>query len=350
MDANNCFTSNQITLIEPTSLNLSHELSNYNGFNLSCFESNDGFINSSVIGSVPPYSFSWSNGDNTANIDDLPSGNYNLVVTDINNCFIRSNHFLTEPDDFNVNLVFSNDTCDKGVGSAQLTVTPNSNNYSIKWSNNENSNLINNLTIGDYSVEVSDIYDCSKSLSFFIDDVGKPNANFSIVPQKENNFYQNNTQINFEDQSFDNLSTIVSWNWDFGDGNLSDLINTNHLYENAGDYNLVLEIENELGCTDTANTIIRIGKFSSHIPNTFTPTLDTKNEFFSIYGEGILEFELSIYNRWGKRVYNSINQGWSGINQTTNSQCRKGVYVYHFKVLDIFNQTHEFSGDVTLME
>ena len=93
LDANNCFTSNQITLIEPTSLNLSHELSDYNSFNLSCFESNDGFINSSVIGSVPPYSFSWSNGDNTANIDDLPSGYYNLVVTDINNCFISSNHF-----------------------------------------------------------------------------------------------------------------------------------------------------------------------------------------------------------------------------------------------------------------
>ena len=51
-----------------------------------------------------------------------------------------------------------------------------------------------------------------------------------------------------------------------------------------------------------------------------------------------------------KRVYNSINQGWNGINQTTNSQCKQGVYVYHFKVLDIFNQTHEFSGDVTLME
>ena len=44
---------------------------------------------------------------------------------------------------------------------------------------------------------------------------------------------------------------------------------------------------------------------------------------FSIYGEGILEFELTIYNRWGDRVYNSINQGWNGINQTTNSQCNK---------------------------
>ena len=124
LDANNCFTSNQITLIEPTSLNLSHELSDYNSFNLSCFESNDGFINSSVIGSVPPYTFSWSNGDNTANIDDLPSGYYNLVVTDINNCFISSNHFLTEPEDFNVNLVFSNDTCDKGVGSTVLLSHP----------------------------------------------------------------------------------------------------------------------------------------------------------------------------------------------------------------------------------
>lgn len=350
LDANNCNTSNQLSLIEPSALNINHVLSNFNNFNLSCFGSNDGFISSSVIGSVPPYSYSWSNGEDTPNINNLSSGAYNLLVTDNNGCFITSSHLLTEPNDFYVSLGVSNDTCGRGVGGASVYITPQFNNYSISWSNGEISNDIYSLNNGIYDVIVTDPYNCSKSYSFEIGDVGMPNASFSINPIAENNFYSINSNLKFEDESIDSESTIVSWNWDFGDGNFSNEKNTFHFYENRGNYNVVLEIENSFGCIDTAQINVKIGAFSAYIPNTFTPTGDTKNDIFKIYGEEILEYELSIFDRWGRCIFYSLNQGWNGIDQKYGNKCAQGVYIYHFVVKDIFDQSHEFIGDISLIE
>ena len=350
IDNNNCIISNQINLIEPTQIELSLELSNYDIFNLSCFESNDGYINSNVIGSVPPYLYSWSTGDNTPSINNLSSGTYSLLVTDANSCIISSSSTLTEPNDFFVTLDFTTDTCDKGVGTASLYITPQFNSYQIYWSNGEISSSINNLNSGQHEVEVLDPYNCSKSYEFYIDNINKPIASFSTIPLTDGNIFQIESIIDFEDQSIDDESTIVTWNWNFGDGNSSDRKNTSHYYENSGEYLVILEVENLIGCTDTASKVINVGAFNAYIPNTFTPTADTKNDVFSISGEGIVEFELSIYNRWGKDVFKSVNEGWNGLDQNNNQPSIQGVYIYQFIVKDIFDQYHEFIGDVTLME
>ncbi len=50
----------------------------------------DGFINVDVTGGAPPYTYLWSNGALTSNIENLPAGTYSLVVTDANGCEITS--------------------------------------------------------------------------------------------------------------------------------------------------------------------------------------------------------------------------------------------------------------------
>ena len=57
------------------------------------------------------------------------------------------------------------------------------------------------------------------------------------------------------DVNFTDLSTsgtqIVSWEWDFGDGGVSNLQNPSHTYADTGIFDVTLIIENVLGCTDT---------------------------------------------------------------------------------------------------
>lgn len=48
--------------------------------------SNDGYIELSASGGVPPYTYSWNDGENTANIYQLTIGIYNITVTDANGC------------------------------------------------------------------------------------------------------------------------------------------------------------------------------------------------------------------------------------------------------------------------
>ena len=187
-DNNNCQTTNNITLYHPTPLTLSLSSSNYNGFNVSCFGFNDGNISSYVNGSVPPYSFEWSNGSNTQNIVELSSGSYNLVVNDQNNCTVADGIQMTEPNDFFVALDYSSDTCSKGVAYGAVSVTPEFNPYSYLWSNGEISSSVNNLYAGPNSVVVNDIYNCSKLLEFDVDNLPNPQASFKVEPSRDSLF------------------------------------------------------------------------------------------------------------------------------------------------------------------
>lgn len=57
--------------------------------------------------------------------------------------------------------------------------------------------------------------------------------------------------VHFADQSSAGDGTIVSWNWDFGDGNVSTIANPTHTYLTAGNYNVTLNVTNSSGCTKT---------------------------------------------------------------------------------------------------
>ncbi|MCF8306604.1 MAG: PKD domain-containing protein [Ignavibacteriales bacterium] len=48
--------------------------------------------------------------------------------------------------------------------------------------------------------------------------------------------------VSFSDDSFPGLGTLVSWNWNFGDGNSSTEQNPQHLYSNVGTYTVSLTV------------------------------------------------------------------------------------------------------------
>lgn len=52
----------------------------------TCDELNDGEINLSVSGGTAPYTYFWSTGDTTQDIEDLNAGSYTVIITDANGC------------------------------------------------------------------------------------------------------------------------------------------------------------------------------------------------------------------------------------------------------------------------
>ena len=52
--------------------------------------------------------------------------------------------------------------------------------------------------------------------------------------------------------------------WNFGDGNISDLENPNHIYSADGKYNVTLIIENECG-TDTSSAEIEVYSYPGNV-------------------------------------------------------------------------------------
>ncbi len=64
-----------------------------------------------------------------------------------------------------------------------------------------------------------------------------------------------NTPSVFTDNS---TGTPTTWNWAFGDGNTSILQNPINIYANTGQYNVVLTVTTDSGCTDVVTKTIQI--------------------------------------------------------------------------------------------
>ena len=107
MDANGCQDTTDKLLSEPDSLIFSDSLSDYNGFNISCFGYSDGsihFQNPSGGNSPYQYSIDGATFTNSMNYPGLSAGNYPVTLQDDNDCETVHNITLTEPDEFSINL------------------------------------------------------------------------------------------------------------------------------------------------------------------------------------------------------------------------------------------------------
>jgi SprB repeat len=112
-DANGCTLVENFTLTQPSLLEITNvSFSNHNGFQISCPGTNDGWIEVNVDGGVPPYSFNWSNGNNTSLLDSVTEGNYTLEIFDANENRLDTVFTLSSPE--RISADFSTSTYPSG--------------------------------------------------------------------------------------------------------------------------------------------------------------------------------------------------------------------------------------------
>ena len=105
-----------------------------------------------------------------------------------------------------------------------------------------------------------------------------------------------------------------------------------------------VSVTNQTGCTTIDSIFIDI-KTDIFIPNFFSPNEDGENDNFKIYGSGISEIELQIFNRLGQMVFittdinEAQNNGWNGSYNGT--QQPDGVYIW--KIYGTFYNETELS-------
>jgi gliding motility-associated-like protein len=103
------------------------------------------------------------------------------------------------------------------------------------------------------------------------------------------------------------------------------------------------------GCQ--TNDLIHISyKGIIYVPNTFTPDGSKFNEVFKAYGEGIKDFEMLIFNRWGEliKTLNSIDEFWDGTYK--GKMCQDGTYTWKLTFNDITGVYQTLTGHVNLLK
>ncbi len=115
-----------------------------------------------------------------------------------------------------------------------------------------NQNPAYNFTVPgiyDVSLTTTDSLGCVSSITQQVEIFGLPQADFDAVPQ----ITCSGAPIQFSDQSTHPFGNqITSWSWEFGDGNTSTAQNPVHTYTQDTVFLVMLTIEDEHGCTDTA--------------------------------------------------------------------------------------------------
>jgi gliding motility-associated-like protein len=86
------------------------------------------------------------------------------------------------------------------------------------------------------------------------------------------------------------------------------------------------------------------------VPNVLNPNGDHMNDFFTPqFVCPLKEYELTIYNRWGSKVFNTNNplEYWGG--ECKKVDCSAGTYYWVIKYTDVFDTHGEKAGYVTLL-
>lgn len=177
-DANNCTASASAFVSEPPQLTLTYATAD-----VTCFGGNNGSIDITVTGGIPPYAYNWSIGSGSQDLINITANSYSVTVTDANNCTVTSSISVNEP----LPIVFGNPiithvSCKGGAdGIAQVTPTGGTGSYTYIWNNAPGTNPQPGLTQGIYSVVVSDANGCTASSNITITEPPQLTANPQVI-------------------------------------------------------------------------------------------------------------------------------------------------------------------------
>ncbi len=249
-DSNGCTTSTSATINQPTQLiidsdSIIHE---------QCPGYANGSIDITPAGGTAPYSFSWSNGQTTEDINNLTQGTYSVTVTDNNGCSIIQSYqvntlYPTPTSDFTIDSVwcYQDTTIVRYVGNA----SPGGNYY---WTFS-NGNVISGSAQGPY--QINWLSPGFYNVSLWVEENGcvsdtttvtiqnPPQLNVTLSPQD---------LLCFQDNTGEVTSLVsggipqYSYSWSTGasDSAISNLP--------AGNYSLT--VTDSRGCEASASTVV----------------------------------------------------------------------------------------------
>lgn len=106
------------------------------------------------------------------------------------------------------------------------------------------------------------------------------------------------------------------------------------------------------GCSSTDSIWVKRDCYIN-IPNAFSPDGDGLNDYFfprQLLSSGVTVFKMSIYNRWGEKIFftdNILGRGWDGRYDGIIQPM--GTFIYHIEVTFKNGASGDWKGNVTLV-
>jgi len=350
-DTNNCQITGSVDVNPPPQVTFIPTLSNYNGFNISCYGKSDGFINIDGVTGDPPYIFSWTGPDGftsaSPNISGLAAGTYQLLITDKNFCTASGSYTLTDPGRLDMTIATSssyfggfNINCrDSLSGSIEINPVNAAGGVTYLWSDGLVGKTRTKLGAGTYQVIVLDQNNCHADTTVTLTEPDSIKIEFEVV------------QAFCPDSPDGQITTTVTggvitsdylYKWDPGNmttPNLSDILK-DHYVLTVTDANLCIERDSVDMKPENETCLI--------IPNAISPNDDNINDIWNI---GMIhlypQLEIRVYNSWGQMVWRSAKgypDPWDG----RSNGVKLPIDSYHYTI-DLHNGSKPIIGTITIV-
>jgi gliding motility-associated-like protein len=295
--------------------------------------------------------YTWFPSGNTPTLDVTTTGTYGVLVDggnytrcqDTGSIYVR---FLDMPSfDLGPNLCITSDT---------MLIINGYSGYEFSWNGlggvlNDSTYLYNTIGSSNVSVTVSELFGHSCDFSDNLVVTYKPIPSLSItsdVPLTEPVCSHKTINLTLNDNN-NNLG-LYTYVWEPSGAN-TQTISLTCLPE--GPQEIKVHVT---GCTVTeAIQNLTIKLCALEMFNVITPNGDSKNDFFKVSGiEDFPNSNLQVFNRWGKKIfesenYNNSDNAWDGGNEAD------GVY-YYVLTVNYGEQTgcmeaRNYSGTITII-
>ncbi len=145
-----------------------------------CAYGSDGAIDLTVEGGSGNYTFEWSTGAATEDLEALRAGSYTVTVTDEGGCTASATIRITNPQSIYVRQTeIVQPDCNGGTGSISVEALYGTAPYTYEWSNGDSGSSLSNLEPDVYRLTVTDANGCTSTRSFTITAPSQPSVSIS---------------------------------------------------------------------------------------------------------------------------------------------------------------------------
>ena len=299
----------------------------------------------------------WDFGDPNSGLNNISNNiNPSHLFSDTGNFVITLYSYFNGITDIVTNELFVTDIPVVNLGNdtvicegETLTLDVTVQNGTYLWQDNSTNPTYTVFNEGEYFVEIT-IDGCSNTDTI--------NVIYNLLPQA---IISGDYDICDGDQANINIIAEGFYPFEISYTNGTD---TNMVYGNdsiiiEASQSVIYEITNvvdQFGCVGNYSGIAEVVfspcSLTIYTPNIFTPNSDAINEGFipSIYDiDDVVTFNMKIFNKWGDIIYetNKKEEYWDGTFNNTDVQ--QGVYVYLVTITDIYDNSHNFNGNVFLI-